>query len=89
MTHKLKILPKYFDQVWDRKKNFEIRKNDRNFNLGDKVILFEHDGKKYLNRGIAATITCVLKDCPEYGLKNGYAILGLNNEYKQLKPVKQ
>lgn len=34
-THELKLDIKYFDDVKTGKKNFEIRKNDRDFEVGD------------------------------------------------------
>lgn len=34
-THELKLDVKYFDEVKDGNKNFEIRKNDRDFKVGD------------------------------------------------------
>lgn len=34
-THELKLDIKYFDDVKSGKKNFEIRKNDRDFQVGD------------------------------------------------------
>lgn len=42
--HKLKTVPKHFQKVWDRKKLFEIRKNDRNFKKGDLLVLREYFG---------------------------------------------
>lgn len=41
MTHKLKILPCYFEQVLTRYKTLEYRLNDRGFQKGDVVILRE------------------------------------------------
>lgn len=38
-THELKILPKYFSEVYSGNKTFEVRKNDRNFKVGDMLIL--------------------------------------------------
>ena len=35
--HELKTLPEYFDAVFMGKKNFEIRKNDRDYKVGDYV----------------------------------------------------
>lgn len=34
-THELKLDVKYFDDIKNGKKNFEIRKNDRNYQVGD------------------------------------------------------
>lgn len=35
VIHELKSWPKYFADVWSGKKLFELRKNDRNFKVGD------------------------------------------------------
>ena len=36
-THRLKVLIKYADAIMDGTKTFEVRKNDRNFKVGDKI----------------------------------------------------
>ena len=41
MIHHLKTLPNFFQAVIDERKPFEIRENDRNFKIGDRVILEE------------------------------------------------
>ncbi len=41
MIHHLKTLPQYFQPVIDGRKPFEIRENDHNFKVGDRVILEE------------------------------------------------
>ena len=43
-THDLKLLPVYFHEVVLGNKNFEIRLNDRDFKVGDKIILREFEG---------------------------------------------
>lgn len=43
MIHKVKILPEYFNAVLYHKKRFEIRFNDRNYKVGDTVLLREYD----------------------------------------------
>jgi len=40
-THRLKTDPKQFDDVAAGIKTFEIRRNDRNFEQGDRLILEE------------------------------------------------
>lgn len=37
-THTLKVLTKYADAIMDGTKTFEIRKNDRGFKVGDKIV---------------------------------------------------
>lgn len=41
MIHHLKTLPQYFQAIIDKRKPFEIRENDRNFKVGDWVVLEE------------------------------------------------
>ena len=75
-VHRLKIYPEYFSEVKKRNKNFELRKDDRNFKVGDKVVLSEFDGNCYTGDGVTRTIKYVLRNCKEWGLEDGYCILG-------------
>ena len=74
--HELKILPQYFEKVLDGTKKFELRKNDRNYKIGDLIRLYEYDGKKYTGRCVIGAITYILCDCDDFGLLDGYCILG-------------
>lgn len=47
MIHRLKTLPQYYQPIIEKRKTFEIRNNDRDFQIGDSVILNEWDGEKY------------------------------------------
>nr|WP_321026847.1 ASCH/PUA domain-containing protein [Clostridium neonatale] len=75
-VHELKILPEYFWQVWHGNKTFELRKNDRNYNAGDKVILKEFKDGRFTGCQLEKTITYVLKG-GQYGLESGYVILAI------------
>lgn len=46
MTHYIRILPEYFKVVEHGKKRFELRKNDRDYKVGDNIVLQEWDGRQ-------------------------------------------
>jgi hypothetical protein len=82
MVHELKIWPRYFSDVADGKKLFELRCNDRNFQLGDILMLREWDKDAgYSGRIITANVSYLLpsSECPDGGLDAGYVILGLTD----------
>ena len=72
--HDLKIKIEYFNAISSGKKTFELRKNDRGFEIGD-LIQF-HILNKTPVRDLYV-ITYILKDVPEYGLDKDYCILGI------------
>ena len=72
-THKLKTYPQYFQQTWNGNKLFEARLNDRNYKIGDIVILKEWDNIKYSGREIEGKIKYILDD-KFIGLTEGYVV---------------
>ena len=76
MDHELKIYPKYFQEIVDGNKNFEIRKNDRGFRVGDTVALKEWDNIQYSGREIHAKIKYILDD-KFIGLADGYVAFAI------------
>ena len=50
MKHSLKILPEFYQAVIEKRKPFEIRLNNRNFQKGDDVILNEWKDGEYTGR---------------------------------------
>lgn len=77
MVHELKILPKWFNDVRSRKKNFEMRKNDRDFKVNDKLILKEWERGKYTGKELERFIEYIYYGDGTYGLSDEYVILGL------------
>ena len=75
MTHELKILPEYFQPVFDGTKNFEIRKDDRQYQVGDILILRETNGHSYTGREVRVVVTYILRD-RNYN-KEGYCTMGI------------
>lgn len=76
MLHELKTYPKYFQETIEGNKLFEIRKNDRNFQVGDVLLLKEWDNIKYTGREVGAMVRYILYD-KFIGLAEGYVALGL------------
>lgn len=75
-TVEKKILPEYFFAVLERRKNFEIRKDEDDIQVGDLLCLEEWDGLCYTGEAAYRTVKYVLRDCPEYGLVPGYCVIG-------------
>lgn len=62
MEHELKIWPDFFDPVANGTKRFEMRMNDRNFQVGDKLLLREWNPiDEYTGRSVRVAVTHVLK----------------------------
>ncbi len=65
----------YFGDVESGKKSFELRKNDRNYKVGDFLNMHEYSDGKDTGRSIGAEIVYMIEDYN--GLEEGYCILGI------------
>ena len=76
--HELKVWPEYFVAIWDGQKAFDLRKDDRGFQVRDRLRLREYVVKEdqYTGREIMAGVSFILSNFP--GLMPGYVVLGLN-----------
>lgn len=86
MIHELKIESQYFKEVINGKKTFEIRKNDRNFKVGDLVKLKEIDeNKEYTGNESVFEITYIT----DYAQKENYIVFSISkiskSEFIRLK----
>lgn len=75
--HHLKEAPEYFKDVVSGAKPFEIRLNDRDFKVGDILVLEEFDYKDYTGKYIHVEVTIVTA-FPN-GLKDNYVVLGIKH----------
>lgn len=77
--HHLKTWKKYFAMVFCGSKNFEVRKNDRDFKLGDQLLLEEWDNEKevYTGRILHRRIDYILKG-GQFGIEEGFCVLSLS-----------
>lgn len=84
-VHDIKIQPPYFDDVCCGNKTFEVRKNDRDYRVGDILNLQEYDnnflyGWHYTGREYKVRISYIM-DNTDF-CKDGYVIIGI-------KPMEQ
>ncbi|WP_158117244.1 DUF3850 domain-containing protein [Vibrio cincinnatiensis] len=68
--HQLKIKPEYLEAIIRGDKTFEIRKNDRDFKIGDQVMLIETDGTRYL--------IIRIKYITDYAQQDGYVVFSFD-----------
>ena len=75
--HEIKIYPQYYKAVVSGEKTFELRKNDRNYQVGDMLKLKEWDGEKFTGHSTMVRVSYVYKGTNKFGLSEGFCILGI------------
>ena len=74
MNHELKIQSEYFSEVINKTKTFEIRKNDRDFKVGDRITLREIDSfGRYTGRIAFRKITYIT----DYAQQENYVVMAI------------
>lgn len=79
-THELKTWPAYFGDVLRGVKPFEVRRDDRDFQVGDILRLSEfnmHTG--HTGRVLERRVTYLLPG-GSFGIEEGYCVMGLSEE---------
>lgn len=84
MIHVVKCKKTYFEQVVRETKKFEVRKNDRNYQPGDIIIMQEIEDDNgpavYTGRFIACKIGYMLEDFE--GLAPGFVAFTIEPRYQ-------
>ena len=77
MIHELKVWPEEYQLLQIGKKEFEIRKNDRNFQVGDSINLREWNPKTalYTGRWMVRRITYIIQG--KFGLPDDICVMQL------------
>jgi hypothetical protein len=85
MIHELKSWPTFFEAIRRTIKRHELRRNDRDYRVGDILKLREYDPENdtYTGREQVATVTYITSvDSPcafsEQGLQPGFCILSIH-----------
>lgn len=72
--HNLKTETEYFQAIERGKKKFELRNNDRNFQIGDMVYLEETVNGIYTGRILPPLEIMYILTGGKFGLQEGYCI---------------
>lgn len=77
--HELKTWPTFFEAVCDGSKTFELRNDDRDFQVGDVLLLreFNLNNHRYTGRKLCRLVTYKLESAMFSGIEKGYCIMGL------------
>lgn len=79
MIHHIKCWPEYFESIENGIKTFELRKDDRNYKIGDTLVIrdFDPDTATYSGKFLIRIVNYKMSDSL-MGLQYGYCILGLS-----------
>lgn len=77
--HELKIIPPYFSAVVAGIKRFELRKNDRDFKVGDTLRLCEYEPAegRYTGNTVEVLVTYILQGGSN--LASGMCVMSIEN----------
>ncbi len=90
MVHKLKCWPVYFEAIGDGRKTFDVRKNDRNFQVGDLLHLDEYDPErdKMLGRWIICKVESVMRG-GNFGIAADHCVMGIRLPANHQWPIEE
>lgn len=76
--HELKTIEPYFSQVENGEKTFELRFNDRDYNVGDYLLLKRYNSTNdtYSGESLLVRVKHVLKAF--IGLQNGWCVMSIS-----------
>jgi hypothetical protein len=79
MIHELKTWKQYFRMLYSGSKTFEVRKHDRDFKLGDELVLKEWDNEtnQYTGRFLHRRVDYILHG-GQFGIEKGFVIMSIS-----------
>jgi len=78
-THEVKTWREVFQDVWEHRKTFEVRRDDRGYKVGDLLVQREYDkdGRTWTGRQVRGRITYKLAG-GQFGIEPGFCVLALD-----------
>lgn len=76
-SHVMKAVSPHFEDVWDGRKTFEIRVDDRGIDTHDWLHLVEWGGPEKVGRCVTVKCTHLMRG-PIFGLAAGWILLSLD-----------
>lgn len=92
--HFIKIKSRYVESISSGEKNFEVRYNDRDYQVDDVLVMYEVDDEgKIKDNLLLRRVIYLLKDSDIEGLKPGWCVLGtapvLKNSTEEFSKILQ
>jgi len=77
VMHELKTWPEYFAAIKSGTKTFEIRKNDRDFKVGDMLCLYEwcQETQQYTKECVIVEVTYIT----DFGQPEGHVVMAIRH----------
>ena len=75
-THELKIDPKFIDPIWFGEKKCEVRVFDRDYKVGDTLILRGWDENSYTGFQVSVVVTHIIPP-GTYGLPKNIGVMSI------------
>ena len=82
MEHILKVTKKKFEPLLNGDLTFVIRKSDRLYSVGDRLVLFEMDGAKETGRSLIVIIKLIMHSEDSEGIKDDYCVFSVKRSAK-------
>lgn len=77
-VHELKCWPELLEPIIEGRKTFEVRKNDRDYKVGDRLWLrgWDPNAEAYTDREHTLVVTYVLRG-GSFGIADDHVVMGL------------
>ena len=78
IVHELKVHIEYFNHLKSGIKDFEVRRNDRDYKLGDELLLKEYNPvTQSLTGNFIHRLVVYILEGGQFGVQKGYIVMGL------------